>query len=186
MELFNFNMSNKIIITFKAIRKGKVIYKNIPIYHDFQELPAMIFNGIQLPTTSVESQVMLYLDEIDKKDIMIKYDFDIILDYYPKKKRVKKNEIEEFINFCKPYLELNPELIRPFDAVIYESRKVLFGKGKSNETKFKEALNLMGVALKSATGAFEYMTKILKESSEEFKRLRESDIELKHLNTREQ
>lgn len=170
-------MMNKTIVTFKAIRKGKVIYKNVPIYHNFQELPAMELNGVQLPPTSVESQVMQYLDDIDKRDMMIKYDFDAILDYFPKRKRVKKNEIkeiEEFINFCKPYLNLHPELIRPFDAVIYESRKILFGKGKSNKTKFKEALNLMGVALKSATGAFECINKILRESNE--KLLREEII----------
>lgn len=116
-------MTNKTIVTFKAIRKGKVIYKNVPIYHDFHELPAMESNGVQLPPTSVEYQVMQYLDDIDKRDMMIKYDFDAILDYFPKRKRVKKNEIEEFINFCKPYLYLYPELIRPFDAVIYESQK---------------------------------------------------------------
>lgn len=64
-------------------------------------------------------------------------------------------------------------------------KKILFGKGKSNKTKFKEALNLMGVAVKSATGAFEYMTKILGGSSEELKLLRESNSEFKRLNTRE-
>lgn len=175
----------KTIVTFKAIRKGNVIHKNIPIHHDFHELPAMEFNGVQLPPTSVESQVMQYLDDIDKRDMMIKYDFDAILNYYPKRKRVKNNEIEEFINFCKPYLNLHPELIRPFDAVIYESQKILFGKGKSNKTKFKEAMNLMGVAFKSATGAFEYMTKILRESSEELKLLRESNSELEYLNAKE-
>ena len=111
---------NKTIVTFKALRDGVVVYKNIPIYHHFQELPAEEFNGIQLPATSVESQVIHYLDEIDKRDMMIQYDFDIIIDYFPKKKRVKKNEIEEFVKFCKPYLDLYPQLTRPFEAVISE------------------------------------------------------------------
>lgn len=160
---------NKTIVTFKALRDGVVVYKNIPIYHHFQELPAEDFNGIQLPATSVESQVIHHLDEIDKRDMMIQYDFDIIIDYFPKKKRVKKNEIEEFVKFCKPYLDMYPYLIRPFNAVVSESKDILFGRGKSNEQKFKEALNLISVSLKAAEGAMNLINKIWSKPSVELK-----------------
>ena len=160
---------NKTIVTFKALRNGVVVYKNIPIYHHFQELPAEEFNGIQLPATSVESQVIHHLDEIDKRDMMIQYDFDIIIDYFPKKKRGKKNEIEEFVKFCKPYLDMYPYLIRPFNAVVSESKDILFGKGKSNEQKFKEALNLISVSLKAAEGAMNLINKIWSGTSVKFK-----------------
>ena len=163
---------NKIIVTFKALRDGVVVYKNIPIYHHFQELPPEEFNGIQLPATSVESQVIHYLDEIDKRDMMIQYDFDIIIDYFPKKKRVKKNEIEEFVKFCKPYLDLYPQLTRPFEAVISESQELLFGKRKSNEQKFKEVLGMIKVSFKAAEGAMNLINKIWKGSNDEFKRKR--------------
>lgn len=153
---------NKTIITFKAIRDGKVIYKNIPIYHNFEEIPQQDWNGIQLPTTSIESQVILYLDEIDKRDMMIQYDFDIIIDYFPKKKRVKTNEIEEFVKFCKPYLDLYPQLIRPFEAVISESQKILFGKRKSNEQKFKEVLGMVNISFKAASGVMDWTLQLLK------------------------
>lgn len=153
---------NKTIITFKAIRDGKVIYKNIPIYHNFEEIPQEDWNGIQLPTTSIESQVIHYLDEIDKRDIMIQYDFDIIIDYFPKKKRVKKNEIEEFVKFCKPYLDLYPQLIRPFEAVISESQELLFGKRKSNEQKFKEVLGMVNISFKVASGVMDCTLRLLK------------------------
>lgn len=169
---------NKTIVTFKAIRKGKVIHKNIPIYHHFQELPAEEFNGIQLPATSVESQVIHHLDEIDKRDMMIQYDFDIIIDYFPKKKRVKKNEIEEFVKFCKPYLDMYPYLIRPFEAVISESQKLLFGKRKSNEQKFKEVLGMINISFKAAEGAIDLINKIWMGTSNEFKEL---SIELKRI-----
>lgn len=162
---------NKTIVTFKALRNGVVVYKNIPIYHHFQELPAEDFNGIQLPATSVESQVIHHLDEIDKRDMMIQYDFDIIIDYFPKKKRVKKNEIEEFVKFCKPYLDMYPYLIRPFNAVVSESKDILFGKGKSNEQKFKEALNLISVSLKAAEGAMNLINKIWSKTSDGLKKL---------------
>lgn len=161
---------NKTIVTFKALRDGVVVYKNIPIYHHFQELPAEEFNGIQLPATSVESQVIHYLDEIDKRDMMIQYDFDIIIDYFPKKKRVKKNEIEEFVKFCKPYLDLYPQLTRPFEAVISESQELLFGKRKSNEQKFKEVLGMINVSFKAAEGTMNLMNKILKRTNDEFKK----------------
>ena len=161
----------KTIITFKAFRNGRVIYKNIPIHHNFQELPETEFNGIQLPTTSVESQVINYLDEIDKTDIMIQYGFDIIIDYFPKKKRVKKNEIEEFVKFCNPYLDLYPQLTRPFEAVISESQELLFGKRKSNEQKFKEVLGMINVSFKAAEGTMNLIDKIWKASNDEFKRI---------------
>ena len=151
---------NKTIVTFKALRDGVVIYKNIPIYHHFKELPAEEFNGVQLPATSVESQVIHYLDEIDKTDMMIQYGFDIIIDYFPKRKRAKKNEIEEFIKFCKPYLDLYPQITRPFGAVISESKELLFGKGKSNEQKFKEVMGMINVSLKAAEGTMNLMNKL--------------------------
>lgn len=168
---------NKTIVTFKALRDGVVVYKNIPIYHHFQELPAEEFNGIKLPATSVESQVIHYLDEIDKRDMMIQYNFDIIIDYFPKKKRVKKNEIKEFVKFCKPYLDLYPHLIRPFYAVVSESKDILFGRGKSNEQKFKETLNLISVSLKAAEGAMNLINKIWKGTNDKFKKT----IELKRI-----
>lgn len=161
----------KTIITFKAFRNGRMIYKNIPIHHNFQELPETEFDGVELPPTSVETQVIHYLDEIDKTDILLQNDFDIIIDYFPKKKRVKKNEIEEFVKFCKPYLDLNPQLTRPFEAVILESQELLFGKHKSNVQKFKEVLGMINVSFKAAEGTMDLITKIWKASNDEFKRI---------------
>lgn len=151
----------KTIITFKALRRGHVIYKNIPIYHNFKELPSTEFNGIILPPTSVESQVMEQLDNMDKYDLMLKHDFDVILDYYPKRKKEKRNEVDEFINFCEPYLSTYPQLVIPFRKVISESKDILFGNGKSNEQKFKEVLNLVGVSFKAAQGTINLINKIL-------------------------
>lgn len=153
---------NKTIVTFKALRNGMVVYKNIPIYHHFQELPSEKFNGIQLPATSVESQVIHHLDEIDKRDMMIQYDWDMILDYYPAKKRkTKQDELEGFVAFCKPYIDLYPHLVRPFEAIISESHSVLFGKGKTNEQKFKEVISMLNVSVKSAWGMLRVVEKIL-------------------------
>lgn len=140
------------IITFKALSNHRIIRKNIPIEHNFEVIPPTMFNGVELPATSIESQVIDYLDEIDKTDLMIKYEFDIILDYWPKKAKKKKNEIKEFIDYCNPYIQQFPELEKPFRAVISESKDVLFGKRKSNETKFKEVLNMLNIAYKASAG----------------------------------
>lgn len=157
----------KTIITFKAIRNGRLAYKNIPIFHEFEVLPPMEFDGIQLPATSVERQVMEYLDETDKSELMREHGFDIILDYFPRRRRNRKDEIEEFMNFSRPYLERYPQIARPFSAVAHEARKTLFGKGKSNEQKFREVASMVGVSLKTATGVFSYVAKILRESRTE-------------------
>lgn len=159
----------KTIVTFKAFSNGKIVYKSIPIHHNFQELPETEFNGVKLPPISVETQVMQYLDEIDKSDMMIQYGFEFIIDYFPKKKKVRKNEIEEFFKFCKPYFDLYPQFIRPFEAVISESKDVLFGKHKSNEQKFKEVFGMINVSLKASAGTMELITKILKGTNDEFK-----------------
>lgn len=152
----------KTIITFKALSDHRIIKKDIPIEHSFQVIPATVFNGVELPATSIESQVIDYLDSIDKRDLMVEHDFDIILDYWPKVVRKKRNEISEFIAFCKPYIEQYPTLERPFSAIISESKDVLFGKRKSNETKFKEVLNMIDIAFKVSSGTADAITNILK------------------------
>lgn len=142
----------KTIITFKALSEHRIIKKDIPIEHSFQVIPATVFNGVELPATSIESQVIDYLDSIDKRDLMVEHDFDTILDYWPKRIRRKRDEVAEFIEYCNPYIQKFPQFKRPFEAVISESKEVLFGKNKSNETKLKEVLNMVNIAFKASSG----------------------------------
>ena len=154
-------------IVFKALSRGKIVHKTINVEHSFSEIPEEIVNGIHLPKTSVEDQVMEMLDNMDKRDWMVKYDWDIILDYYPKKSKAKKSiddEIREFLDFSMPYINMYPTLKRPFGAVTSESRKVLFGKGKSNITKFKEVCNMINISYKTAYGVYDRILKILNDS----------------------
>lgn len=152
------------IITFKAISERRVVHRNIPIEHNFEEIPAQMFQGVELPPTSVESQVIDMLDETDKSQIMIDYDFDIILDYYPKKHRKKKvDELKEFMEYCQKIVDKIPSFKRPLEAIISES-KDLFGKGKSNEAKLKEIIKRYELIMKGADGAFILMNNILASS----------------------
>lgn len=152
------------IVTFKALSNRKIVYKNIPILHDFVELPAEKFMGVELPRISVECQVINYLDEIDKSEIMSKYGFDMIFDYYVRKERKSKkqrlfDEFEDFVNYIKPAIEENPILKRPFEAIILESYDVLFGYKKSNAQKLNEVINSYTMLIKAAEGTLNMLLK---------------------------
>ena len=145
-------------ITFKGIDDyGRVIRRTIPIEHNFTEQPAEEFMGVLLPPISVEDQVIEYLDTIDKSDIMNKYGFYIILDYYPYVKRNKKKEFEEFIQYLSAIMPIDRSVI----AIVSESKDVLFGKGKSNYAKAVELINMQRIAFKAAGGMLEMINKML-------------------------
>ena len=116
--------------------------------------------GVMLPPISVESQVIDFLDEQDKRALMDEYGFCIIIDYYVKKKRkTKADEFEEFRKFLAPYFAEFPILKRPFEAIISESKDMLFGKGKSNEAKLKEVMNAHEMIMKGVNGAMNMVLK---------------------------
>ena len=152
-----------IIITFKAITsERKIVRRNIPIEHDFKVIPAQKWHGIDLPPTSIEEQVMNQLDETDKSQIMIDHDFDIILDYWPKKPRKKKvDEVAEFIAYCQPIIDNQPSFKRPFEAIISECKDTLFGKGKSNKTKAEEVIKMYELIMKGSSGTLDMLNKAL-------------------------
>lgn len=156
----------KTIVTFKVLSERKIKYKNISIEHNFEIIPSCLFNGIELPATSIEEQVIDMLDKQDKRQLMIENDWDIILDYYIKRKKDKKSELKSFIEFCTPYLDLYPQFKIPFEAVINNSKDILFGKGKSNETKFKEVLNLVDISFKAIQGTINLLEKSLKNKND--------------------
>lgn len=146
-------------VTFKAITDDRrLVNKSIPIHHNFEVIPEQEFMGVMLPPTSVEYQVIEFLDKQDKRELMDKYGFVLIIDYYIKKKRkTKADEFEEFKKFLAPYFAQSPILKRPFEAIISESKDMLFGKGKSNETKLKEVMNAYEMIIKGIHGALNMM-----------------------------
>lgn len=153
------------IITFHAITSDRrIVHKSIPIEHNYVEIPAQKWHGIDLPPTTVEEQVMNELDETDKTNIMIDNDFDLIIDYWPKKPRKRKNkdeELNEFMEYCQPLIDKCPSFKRPFEAIISESKNTLFGKGKSNETKLEEVMKMYELVMKGASGVTKMVMGIL-------------------------
>lgn len=161
------------IITFKAITsERKIVRRNIPIEHEFEVIPAQKWHGIDLPPTSIEEQVMNQLNETDKSQIMADYDFDIILDYWPKKPRKKKgDELKEFMEYCQPIIDLNSSFKRPFEAIISECKDTLFGKGKSNKTKLDEVMKMYELIMKGTSGTLDMVNKLLEKTLDRTKKL---------------
>lgn len=153
---------NKTVITFKAITNDRrIVTRNITIENEFEIIPAQKWHGIDLPPTSIEEQVMNQLDESDKSQIMLDYDFYIILDYWPKKPRRKKvDEIAEFMNYCQPILELKPEWKRAYEAIVSEYKDSLFGKRKSNKTKLGEVMKIHEMIMKATLGTMKMVEKM--------------------------
>lgn len=145
-------------IVFKAISSGRVVHKTIPIEHPkFDVIPSEVFLVYELPPQSVQSQVIDYLDSVDKSDIMIKYGFDIILDYYPKntrKRKKKVDEVSDFIEYMRPIIESQPDLQEPIEAVILMAKDELFGHRKSNLQKAKEVFKMAEMSYCAAIGAY--------------------------------
>lgn len=151
-------------IVFKAISSGCVVHRTIPIEHpEFDVIPSDMFLGYKLPSQSIQSQVIDYLDSVDKMDIMIRYGFDIILDYYPKKPRIHKKRVDEvadFIEYMRPLVESRPDLQMPIEAVICAAKDELFGHRKSNLQKAKEVLKMAEMSYVAAAGAYRNIGKM--------------------------
>lgn len=134
----------KIPITFKVLKEGKVVYKTLQIKHNLKVIPSLEYNGQVFPETSVVDQVMEWLDNQNKSEMMLAHGWDMIIDYYPKRSRkTRDDEIKDFLEFAMPYI--SDSIKRQFSATVYESKNILFGKGKSNITKFKETCNIMKI-----------------------------------------
>ena len=157
-------------IVFKALSAGRIIHKTIPIKHPkFNIISSCTFLGYKLPSQSIESQVIEYLDKIDKSDIITQYEFDIILDYYPKKLRASKKKIDEvtdFIEYIRPIVELHPDLQIPIEAVIYMAKDELFGHRKSNLQKAKEVLKMAEMSYATAIGAYRNIGRIFEDCTQ--------------------
>lgn len=162
----------KTTITFKALTyDGKIVRKNVTIEHNYQVIPSCIWNGIELPPTSIEEQVMNELDETDKSQIMQDYEFEMILDYWPKKPSKKKaSELNGFMEYCEPLIEAMPSFKRPFEAIISDAKDTLFGKRKSNKTKLMEVMKMYELIMKGSEGTLNMLNNMLKQMTNEDKK----------------
>lgn len=145
-------------ITFKVLKAGKIVYRTLSIKHN-----------LEVTETSVINQIMKWLDT-QKSDLLIAHGWDMIIDYYPaRKRRTRDDEIKDFLEFAMPYID--DSIKRQFSATVYESKTILFGKRKSNITKFKEVCNIMKITNMAIGGFSEMLLNQIKQ--ENTKRLTE-------------
>lgn len=158
-------------ITFKVLSDHRIFKKTIPIEHNFVQYTDS-FDG-QNWVVTIEHQVMEMLDNMDKKEMMDKYGWEMIFDYYPtfrKTKRSIQEEINDFLMIVTPYI--HKDMIRQFSAITYEAKEILFGKGKSHSVKLKEILTMMEISNKSISGVLD----VLKKDMIEKKLFRTQDV----------
>lgn len=136
---------------------GKVRNIVIPIEHNITA-PKKVGDRWE----SIESQVIDYLDSIDKWDLMVKYDIDMILDYIP-----YHNEVEEFGKFCYNFC-WDEVFISKIGAVANVMKKELFGKGYSNKRKLEIILSAMNFGYRITENVLKQLNEDLDNLNKEF------------------
>ena len=126
------------------------------VFPDFEEYTdEVVLNGQRLPITiTVEDQIMEYLDEMDKSDIMAKYDMEIIMDYHITPPPV--DEMEDFKTYlyywCK-VCGIGPDMLMAVIEYAANS-KTIFGCGKTNIQKLADILDGLNLCFRAKTAAY--------------------------------
>lgn len=137
-------------IKFKAMTlRGKTVYFTKKFQcPDFKVIPGINFKGIQLPDTTVESQIIDWLDNQNKFELMVEMDLGCIINYWiPEKKKAKPTII-----YYLKQANLSEQMLLDLIAVYKEIKPIL--KGKSIETQIDILLSHLKVGYKSATVAY--------------------------------
>ena len=147
-------------VKFKAIsHQGEVVYFTHEFEHpDFEVKPPSEFLGVKLPETTIESQVIDWLDSQDKKSLM--YDKDVygIIDYWIPTK-VKKQTLVD----CLKSLNLSEQIYIDMLAVYKEIKPTL--KGMKVEKKVSVLLSHLGVGYSASGVAYDNITKMLRDEN---------------------
>jgi hypothetical protein len=158
-------------IKFKALSfGGNMVNKTLQIeMPEFQEkTETFIVNGNKFNfTIGVESQVLDYLDSVDKRYIMDDNDWAIIIDYklfVPKPKMSKVDKISAFkslvINYFNPNFE-HADKLRDDVMVVYIK---MYDKIKdlTPEQQFMIVLGTLDVGYAAQSEAYKHVTDMLK------------------------
>ncbi len=134
------------------------------VFPDFEEYTdEVVLNGQCLSITiTVEDQIMEYLDDMDKSDIMAKYDMEIIMDYHITPPPV--DEMEDFKTFlyywCK-VCHIGPEMLMLVIEYAANS-KTIFGCGKTNIQKLADILDGINLCFRSKDAAYKEAIQIMR------------------------
>lgn len=150
-----------------CLRDGEMQHVIIPIETpDFEVIPPQMFHGIQLPATSIESQVSDWFADQDHRAIMDKYDMDIIFDWQVYHEVDIEQEFLEYISPIAQYIQLTmPHTLQAFYQVIKNMGPTLYAAGLTHEQRLDLVMHswsmMTGVALESISRTLDYVTSIL-------------------------
>lgn len=129
---------------------------------DFQ-IKSTIINNIHI-SIDIDSQIMKWLDGLDKSFILIENDWACILDYSIVKPKVKDITIGDFMDYMHKN-NLITELLYHDCIHCYNEidKKIL--QGKSIEKQFKILLSHIDIGYKAAIKAYKNISGILTDSA---------------------
>lgn len=159
--------------------KKEMVCPNFEIKNIKNNLPNIPFE-IHI---SIEEQIMDWLDNIDKSDIMYEYDLGIIINYkvisvIDKNGIILVNEVEpDYTTILKNLFKDTPEMLFDYIAVYTEMKDVV--KDLPFMDQFKIVMKGVGVAALSKIDAFKHMSDLLKSES-----LEEIQLKIKKYNNR--
>jgi hypothetical protein len=166
----------KTLIKFKCLDlRGNIVYIKKKYEHpEFKDETFSSLLGIELGreiTTTAESKIVDWLDEQDKRDLMIDNDIHCIIDYSIVKKRAKKEtrvtvvekesnqlfEICEILNRCFDDNSENKDRIIADFLVCYDKMKDSL-KGLKVDKQMSIVFSSIGVAYESASNAYKHIS----------------------------
>ncbi len=124
-------------------------------------------NGHQLPyKTTINQQIIEWLDNQDKSDLMDKYGWYNILNYEVVEKKVKEKKvtINEMIDGFLSGMEHSEQIKIDFIATYIKMSETI--KGLPVEERFKIVLNTLEVGYIAQTEAYKHSIKLIKSISD--------------------
>lgn len=152
----------KVKVRFKAISyRGKNVSFTEEIEcPDFEQQKPVEINGRMFPGATVESQIIDWLDSLDKWNLMIRRDLAVILDYWLKEEKKPRTTLAEYLKA----LNVSDKMMADMMAVYPEIKHLM--KGKPAHAKAELLISHLNVGYASASNAYERITAILRGGQE--------------------
>ncbi len=143
------------------------------------------FKGIEFVVTK-ESQIMDFLDEMDKTDFMQENEIITIIDYKPFIQKKKQNKEIEILSIFSSFISnfKNKEQMY-FDFVAVAAKMKDSIKNLSIKNQMNIILNALSVGYKAKTTALKELSDFRRNLDEDLSKLKTHDERLKYLNPKD-
>jgi len=124
---------------------------------DFQVIPPKEYQGRVFPETTIQYQLMDWMDTIDKRDFMIENDLGVIINYWIPEAKQKKETVLDYLKQANLSKEMTLDLI----AIYHKIKPIL--KGKSIESQIEILFSHLSVGYQAIITSNEKIINMLKE-----------------------